>query len=134
MNVRVDVYHHFTGDGLEKVLKSLKKLEDTSMTNQEKLNTLADAIETVGASLTASTDGLREDIQALKAAVQNGEALDFTSVDQKVVNLKTAADALTALDAQNPEPLSELPAAGGKKGKASNGKAGKAAKGKKGSK
>lgn len=68
----------------------VSNLEGLIMTNQQKLDAIA-------AALDAAAAGLAADIQALKDQVANGQTLDFTAVDAKVA-------ALAALDADNPPP------------------------------
>lgn len=71
------------------------------MTTQEKLDAVSDAIEAVATQLTASTEGIRQDILDLKNA---NPALDFSRLDAKVAAVTAAAAALAALDAENPAP------------------------------
>jgi ABC-type xylose transport system substrate-binding protein len=67
---------------------ALKRIRRLLVTNQEKLDALAAALDTAAA-------GLAADIQALKDAVAAGQTLDFTALEAKVA-------ALQALDAANP--------------------------------
>jgi hypothetical protein len=63
-------------------------LKEWTVTNQEKINAIAAAID-------AGVTGIRADIDALKAQRDAGEVLDFTTLEAKVA-------ALQALDAENP--------------------------------
>lgn len=101
MNIRVDHYVHMlpADPGIQ---DSLTKLEKLAMTNQQKLDAVGAAVESVSTALTSAATGIRADIQALKDANAAGEALDFTAVDQKVTNLQAAAKVLEDLDAENP--------------------------------
>jgi hypothetical protein len=59
-------------------------------------------IEALGQRLDAVAGGLRADIDALKAQVAAGEALDFSALDNRV-------GLLEALDAENPEATPVVP-------------------------
>jgi ABC-type xylose transport system substrate-binding protein len=67
---------------------ALHHLRSLIVTNQEKIDAIAVAIDT-------AATGLAADIQALKDAVAAGQTLNFTALDAKIA-------ALQALDAQNP--------------------------------
>jgi hypothetical protein len=69
---------------------TLDEIKELLVTNQEKLDAIAAAIDQATADLTA-------EIASLKAAVANGQTLDFTALDAKVA-------ALGALDTANPPP------------------------------
>ncbi len=77
------------------VLTRFEALEAKVVSNQQKLDAVAAALQT-------ATDGIRADIQALKDQVAAGEPLDFAPLESHVARLSTAANALTNLDAENP--------------------------------
>ncbi len=77
---------------LGSLIDSLQTIEgDSTMTNQEKIQAVSDAIE-------SATTGIAGDIAVLKAAVAAGETLDWGPLDAKIA-------ALQALDAENPPPV-----------------------------
>ena len=64
----------------------------------ERLNHMAtqEQVDAIAAAIDTATTGIAADIADLKAAVEAGNALDFSALDAKVA-------ALAALDAENPE-------------------------------
>lgn len=76
-------------------------LRRLKMTTQEKLDALKDQIAGIGTQLATATAGIQQDIADLKTA---NPAVDFTAINATVAAVKAAADALTALDAENPAP------------------------------
>ncbi len=93
--MRIDVYHHDE----TAVLRLLEELKELVITNQQKLDAIAAALDTLSAQLTTATTGITADIAALKAA---NPTLDFTVLDQRVAAITAAAQALSDLDAMNP--------------------------------
>lgn len=89
VNVYIDErITHPVPSKLDAVLELLAELKGLLVTNQQKLDGIATAID-------AATVGIKADIDALKAAVSTGQTLDFSALDAKVA-------ALAALDAENP--------------------------------
>lgn len=90
----------------------LDRLEGMMAVTQTQLDNLTAAVEAHGSALgtlagqfDTAIAGIRDDIEALKA----GAALDATQLEQRVAalatasdGLRTSADALTTLDAENP--------------------------------
>lgn len=76
---------------MDKLNRIIRRIEETDMANQDRINELSDKLGT-------ATEGLRADIQDLKDQVAAGtpaEELDFSALESRV-------DVLTALDAETP--------------------------------
>lgn len=95
-----------------------RKVDEHMSETQDKLDALAVRLTAIGeeqaaavAELTDGLTGVRGDVQALKDAIANGQPADFSAVDAgldavqgSTDTLKAQADALAALDAENPAP------------------------------
>jgi hypothetical protein len=83
----------------------LLRLEAAMAITQDQINAYADQVNTTGSQLRTALDGLAADITALKQRISELDVqVDTTSLDTNLASLQAAADALTTLDVQNPEP------------------------------
>jgi hypothetical protein len=77
----------------------ITRLEAGMALTQAQLDAYAGQVGTYAAQVTAATDGIRGDIEAIKAA--NPE-VDTTALEARLAELGTAAGGLQGLDAENP--------------------------------
>lgn len=84
------------GTAILAALAAINGRLDTIMSNQAEEISLAQAIETQIAAISASVTTLNSEIAALQAAAANGEPLDFSALQQAVTDLTTAAGSVAA--------------------------------------
>jgi hypothetical protein len=85
------------------LLEAITELKGLVVTNQEKIDAIGTALEGVSGQLNTALTGLTADFAALKQQITDANVpIDTSAVDEKVNRLRAAADALAALDAENP--------------------------------
>jgi hypothetical protein len=82
------------------ILGRLNDLEGALMVTQQQIDDYAGAVNTFAADIATATEGLRADLEALRAAIP--PEVDTTSLDTNMTRLGAASAALQGLDAANP--------------------------------